>query len=106
AGEYDDDAARLRALDDSREVLFQLVGRQAAETVIPTERHDQDAHVAVERPLEAVEAAGRRVARDPRVHHFVVETLLVETLLQQRRVRIAFGEAQARGQAVAGPEDR
>ena len=52
-------------------LLLQLVGRQPAQAVVAAERDDQDAHVAVERPVEPRQAAGRRVARHAGVDDLV-----------------------------------
>ena len=68
AGEQDRDAARLRARRMIvREVPLHLVGRQPPEAVVAAQRDDQDPHVAVERPVEAAQPAGGRVARHARV---------------------------------------
>ena len=101
AGEDHRDAARLRPLDDLREVALQLLGRQTAQAVVAAERDDQDADVAVERPVEPRQSAGRRIAGDAGVHDLEVEPCRVEALLQQRRIRRGLGDAEAGGQAVA-----
>ena len=89
-GEHHRDAARLRPLDDLRQVAAQLVDRQAAQAVVAAERDDQHAHVAFERPVEPAQAAGRRVAGDAGVDDLVVEPCGIEPLLQQRRIRLAL----------------
>ena len=66
------DAARLRPLDDLREVARQLRDRQAAQAVVAAERDDQNPDVAVERPVEPRQAAGRRIAGDAGVHDRVL----------------------------------
>ena len=68
------------------------LGRQPAQAVVAAERDNQDPDVAVERPVEPRQAAGRRVARHAGVDDFVVEPGGVETFLQQRRIRRALGE--------------
>ena len=75
AGEDDADVPRLRALDDAREVVAQLLDRQAAKAVVAAERHDQHAHVAVERPVEPRETVGGGVARDTGVDDLVGRTV-------------------------------
>ena len=63
------------------------------------------AHVAVERPVEPLEPARGGVARHAGVDHLEVQTARVEPLLQERRIRLARGEAEAGGQAVAEDHD-
>ncbi len=91
--------------DDLREVGCELLGRQAAQAVVAAERDDQHPHVAVERPVEPRQSAGRRIAGDAGVHDLVIEPRRVETLLQQRRIRRGLGDAEAGGQAVAEHDD-
>ena len=55
-------AARLRTLNDPGQIVFQLRDWQAAQRVVPAERDDQDADVALERPIEPGQAARRRGA--------------------------------------------
>ena len=66
-------AARLRLLDDLRQVVLQLLGRQSAQAVVAAERDDQNADVAVERPVEPGQAARRRIAGHAGIDDLVVE---------------------------------
>ena len=58
AGKDHFDAARIRALDDRRQVLAQLLDRQAPQRVVAAERDHQNLHVPVERPIDAAQSAG------------------------------------------------
>ena len=89
-------AARLR---------FSSSGGSAAQRVVAAERDDQHPDVALERPVEPAQSAGRRVAGHAGVDHLVVQPGCVDLLLQQRWVRLARREAEARGQAVAENDD-
>ena len=51
------------------------------------------------------QAAGRRVAGHAGVDDLVVEPVAVETLLQQRRIRLRRRQTEAGGQAVAEHDD-
>ncbi len=93
------DAARLRALDDARQVALQLLDRQAAQRVVAAERHDQHAHVAVERPVEPAQPAGRRVARDAGVDDLVAQAL-------RRRARCCSSAGYASSGASPRPAVR
>ena len=84
---------------------FQLLDRQPAQPVVAAERDDQDAHVAVERPVEPRETTGRRIAGHAGVDHLVLEPFVIETLLQQRWIRLVRRKAQTGGQAVAEDDD-
>ncbi len=96
---------RLRAFDDLRQVALQLLERQAAQRVVAAERHDQNPDVAFERPVEAAQPAGGRVARDAGIHDLVTQVLGVHPLLEQRGVRLARRQSEARRQAVAKDHD-
>jgi hypothetical protein len=41
AGQHHADLARLRALDDLREIVLEFGGRQPAQRVVAAERHDE-----------------------------------------------------------------
>ena len=93
-------------VDDRRQVLLHLGDRQAAQAVVGAERDDEDAHVALERPVEPAQAAGRRIAGDAGIDHLERVALLVELVLQERRDRTRLSsEAQPDGQAVAERDD-
>jgi hypothetical protein len=62
ARKYDRDAARLGAIEYRGEILFKIVDRQSAQSVIRAERDDQHAHVAVERPVKPPHATCGRIA--------------------------------------------
>ena len=81
AGEDDDDVPFLGALDDRREVLLHLVDRETAQAVVGAERHDEDANVALERPVETAQAASRRLTRHSGIHDFERIAVLVQFLL-------------------------
>jgi hypothetical protein len=74
-------AARPRAFDHLREVLFHLRSGQAAQDVVCAEFEDDETHVAFERPIETAHAPGSRVAGNSRVDHFVVITVTFELFL-------------------------
>ena len=65
--------------DDLGEVALHVGDRQTAKTVVGAELDDQNPHVALERPVETAEAAGRRVARHAGVDDLVVDTLSVRS---------------------------
>jgi len=52
AAEDDFDVTGLCTLDDPRQILLKLFRRQAAQTIVAAKRHDQDAHIAFQRPIE------------------------------------------------------
>ena len=93
------------ALDDLREVVLELGGLQPAQRVVAAERHDEDPHVALERPVEPRQAAGRRIAGHPGVHDLEMKALSVRPLLQQRRIGGTGRQTEARRQAVAEDDD-
>ena len=95
----------LARVDDRRQVLLHLVDRQTAQAVVGAERDDEDANVALERPVEPAQAAGRRIARDAGIDDFERIAVLVHLLLQERRIGLALDEAQADRQAVAEGDD-
>src|SRR5439155_3838296 len=103
--EHDDDTAGLGALDDRREIALQLARREAPKAVVAAERYDEDANLAVERPVEPTETTGRRISRYSGVHHLVIQPLIVETLLQHSGVRLFSRKAKPGGQAVAKDDD-
>ena len=105
AGENHHGVSLARSLDDRREVLFHLRHRQSAQAVVGAERHNQDPHVAVERPVEPTQTAGGRVAGHAGVDDFEVVAGVVELPLQQRRIGLLLQEAESRGQAVAERDD-
>ena len=105
AGQHDCDAARLRSGDDLGQILLHAGDGQAAQAVVGAELDDQDPHVAFERPVEAAQAARRRVARDAGVDDLVRIPLGVEPRLNQRRDRLFLRQAVARGEAVAEKHD-
>jgi hypothetical protein len=105
-GEDDAGAAGLRAADDLAQVPARLGDGLAAQVVVGAEFDDDEAHVAGERPVEAAQAAGRSVARNPRVNYLVLVSVSIQLLLEQRRVVLArVGEAVAGRQAVAERDD-
>src|SRR5262245_10097696 len=57
AAENDFDVTGLGTLDDSSKILLKLVHGEAAQAIVAAERHNQDTHVALERPIEARETA-------------------------------------------------
>ena len=63
----------LAVRDHLREVVPHLIDRQAAQPVVGAEFEHEHLDVAVERPVEPTQAAGRRVARHARVDHLHVE---------------------------------
>ncbi len=73
--------ARLRALDNVRQVGLQRFRSQSPEGVVSTERHDQDLDVALHRPVQTFEAACGRIAGNAGVDHLVIETRILETPL-------------------------
>src|SRR5262245_33849332 len=52
---------RLRTFDDRREIRAKLRRGEPAQAVVPAERHDEHAHVALHRPVEPPKASRRRV---------------------------------------------
>ena len=94
-------ATGLRALDDLREVARQFRDRQAAQAVVAAKRDHQNPDVAVERPVETRQTAGRRIARDAGVHDRVHEPGVVDMALEQRRIGARHRQSQTRGEAVA-----
>ncbi len=94
-----------RAVDDRREVVAQFGGRQAPQSVVAAERHDQDSNVALERPVEPPQPPGRRVTRDARVDDVVAQTGRAKFLLDERGVRLRRSDSEPRGQAVTETHD-
>ena len=87
--------------DDGGQVLLQLVGRQAAQAIVAAELDDQHTDVAVERPVEAAQAARRGVPRDAGVDDLEVEALAIDALLEPGRERLIAPQAVAGRDAVA-----
>lgn len=81
ACEQDLRAACARAFDDPCEVLAHLSWGQSAQDVVCAEFEDDETHVARERPVEAAQATGGRVAGNSRVDHFVFKTVTFELFL-------------------------
>ena len=82
--QQDAHVALLRGRDDRVEVRLQFRWRQASQAVVGAERHDQHAHVALERPVETPQTAGRRVTRNARVDHLVIEAGGREAAFEER----------------------
>ena len=78
---------------------------QAAQAVVGAEFDDENPDVAVERPVEAPEAAGGRVAGHTRVDNLVGVAFRIELLLHERRDGLLDVEAVAGRQAVAEKHD-
>ena len=70
ADEQHGNASLLRAMDDRLEVVFHLARGQAAKPVVRAQRQNQQPHIALERPVRAPQAVGRRVAGDAGVDDF------------------------------------
>ena len=81
------------------------VDRQAAQAVVAAERDDQHAHVALERPVEPLQAARRRVAGDAGVDDLEVQPVFFETLLRSAGYAAVGRKPEAGGQAVAEHDD-
>ena len=82
----------LRLLDDLREIGAQVLRGQAAQPVVGAKRDDQHLHVAGHRPLEAPQAAGRRVAGNTGIHHLEVQPRRAQLSRQLRAGRPRPGE--------------
>src|SRR4051794_16597096 len=54
-GEHHEHVLSLRSLDDLRQIALHLCDRKTAKTVVCTERHDEDANVLLQYPIEAPE---------------------------------------------------
>lgn len=91
--------------EDLLEVLSHLVRRQPPEGIVATERHDQDPHVAIQRPVEAAQSASARVAGHAGVHHFETIAGRVDALLKHRRIGLGRGQPQPGREAVAESDD-
>src|SRR6185436_12238536 len=88
-----------------RQVAAHLIERQSAQAVVGPERDDEHAHVALKRPVEPLEPARGCVAGNARVHHLEVHAAVLETLLEEGRIRAAGRQAEAGGEAVAKRDD-
>ena len=99
-GQDDGDTAPLRALDDRRQVAGQFGSWQTSQAVIAAQCDDQNSHVAVERPIESGQAAGRCITGHPGIDDRVLKTLVVDALLKPRRVCVFERQTQSSGQAV------
>jgi hypothetical protein len=79
-------ATRFRALDDLAEILFHLGHGLAAQYIIGPELQYDHPHIALHRPVNSPKTARRDVARNSRVHYFVIKAVGFEPSLKQRRV--------------------
>ena len=68
--------------------VFRSSGGETTKTVVGAERDDQHFDLAIERPLEPTQPAGRGVARHTHVHHPVAVAGAIELLLEQRRIGV------------------
>ena len=90
AGEHDRDLLRLRALDDLRQVAAAARPRaDRAGASLPPSATIRILTSPSSAQSSRLEPAGRRVARDARIHDLVVRPAGYQTLLQQRRIRLA-----------------
>ena len=79
--------------------FLQFLRRQPAQTVVGAQCHHQHAHVALERPVEAAQPAGRRVAGHAGVHDLVVEAVARRGAAGNQR-RKTLAPVAGRGPAV------
>ena len=92
-------------VDDGGQVLLQFLGRQAAQPVVAAELDDQDADVAVERPVQPPQAAGRRIAGHAGVDDLEAEALAIDALLEPGREGLLAAQAVAGRDAVAEDDE-
>lgn len=108
AAEQDLRVRTFRAFDHLVQILAQLADGLTAQDVVRAEFDDDEAHrarVVRERPVDAVQAAARRVAGNSGVDYFVVITVALQHRLQKRRVALRRGQTVTGGQAVAEGND-
>ena len=99
-------SARLARLMISSRFRFICVdGQSPRRPSFAPKLHHQHADVAVERPVQAAQAARRRIAGHAGVDHLVGIALAVEALLNQRRHRLLAIEPETGGQTVAEKDD-
>ena len=89
----------------SSRLRFHLCDRQAAQAVVGAELEHQHVDVAVERPVQPAQAAGRRVAGHAGIHDLVAIALRVQPRLNQRRHRLLARQAESGREAVAEEYD-
>ena len=105
SAEEDARSGLARFRDDPPEVPLGLVERESPEAVVGAQGENDDVRLLREDPLRPPEPAGRRVARDPRVHHADRPAPLRELLRHDGRKRLVDRKAEPRRQAVAQEDD-
>ena len=101
AGQHDPDAPVQSAVDDPLQVVPHLIDGQPPQGVVAPQRHHQDPHIAVERPVEPAETARRRVSRDAHRGDLDRPAGAVDALLQPRRIGVLGPQAEPGGKGVS-----
>ena len=105
AGQHDRDAALAQALDHRDEVLLRHLGADAAQHVVGAELEDDDPRVVGHRPVEAGQAAARRVAGNPGIGDQNIVTARLQRRFELLREGLARRKLVSGHQAVAEADD-
>ena len=104
-GEDDFAAGVEKGADDGIEVAARIRDREAAETVVAAEFHNNDSRVEAQHILDPVDAVFAGIAADAGANDFVVVAAAVEVGLEIVRIRMPRRDSIAGGNAVAEADD-
>ena len=105
AGQQNGRTAGLGCLNDLGEVGLHLVHRQAAQPIVRPQRQHQHPDIALERPFQAAQSAGRGAAGFAGVDNLERVASLVQHRLEPGRKRQVGRQPEASRQAVTEDDD-